>query len=77
MQEKSAKIFKNGRNQAIRLPKDFEFEGVDEVIIRREGKSLILTPVRPSWLSFAELPVADADYMVDRPDVFDGKRIKF
>ena len=66
MREKSVKLFKNSRNQTIRLPKEFEFEGVDEVIIRREGKSLVLTPVRPSWLSFAELPFADADYMMER-----------
>lgn len=39
----TAKIFKNGRSQAVRLPKEFRFEG-DEVYVRREGKSVVLTP---------------------------------
>lgn len=39
-----AKLFWNGRSQAVRLPKEFRFEG-DEVEIRREGESVILEPV--------------------------------
>jgi antitoxin VapB len=39
----TAKLFKNGRSQAVRLPKEFRFEG-DEVYVRREGKSVVLTP---------------------------------
>jgi len=41
----TAKLFKNGRSQAVRLPKEFRFEG-DEVSIRREGESVILEPTR-------------------------------
>jgi antitoxin VapB len=41
-----AKLFLNGRSQAVRLPKAFRFEGADEVEIRREGDAVILTPVR-------------------------------
>lgn len=45
----TAKIFKNGRSQAVRLPKEFRFEG-EEVQIRRRGKEVILEPVkRRSW----------------------------
>jgi virulence-associated protein VagC len=40
-----AKLFWNGRSQAVRLPKEFRFEG-DEVEIRREGNAVILEPVR-------------------------------
>jgi antitoxin VapB len=44
-----AKLFKNGRSQAVRLPKEFRFEG-DEVSIRRSGKKVILEPKkRLSW----------------------------
>jgi antitoxin VapB len=44
-----AKLFWNGRSQAVRLPKDFRFAG-DEVEIRREGDSVILDPVKGrSW----------------------------
>ena len=40
-----AKLFWNGRSQAVRLPKEFRFEG-DEVSVRREGDAVILEPVR-------------------------------
>lgn len=44
-----AKLFRNGRSQAVRLPKSFRFEG-DEVEIRREGNAVILEPVaRRDW----------------------------
>lgn len=39
----TAKLFKNGRSQAVRLPKEFRFEG-EEVYIRREGSSIVLSP---------------------------------
>jgi len=38
------RLFRNGRNQAIRIPKEFEFEG-NEAIIRKEGNRLIIEPV--------------------------------
>lgn len=41
-----AKLFWNGRSQAVRLPKEFRFEG-DEVDIRREGNAVILEPAKP------------------------------
>ena len=62
-------IFKNGRNQAIRLPKDMEFEGVSELEISREGNTLVLKPARPDWLSMADEERADPDFLIDREDV--------
>ena len=45
----TAKLFRNGRSQAVRLPKEFRFEG-EEVSIRREGESVILEPLkRRTW----------------------------
>lgn len=38
---RTVSIFKNARNQAIRIPKDMEFEGVTELEIRREGDTLL------------------------------------
>jgi antitoxin VapB len=73
----TAKLFKNGQNQAIRIPKDFEFKGVNEVSICKEGDRIIIEPVRKSWLSYAELPMADADFMSERPEIFDDERVKF
>jgi antitoxin VapB len=43
-----AKIFWSGRSQAVRLPKNFRFEG-DEVRIRRHGNAVILEPVAEDW----------------------------
>jgi antitoxin VapB len=41
-----ARLFRNGRNQAVRIPRDLELPG-DEVAIHREGGRLILEPVGP------------------------------
>jgi len=62
-------IFKNGKNQAIRLPNDMAYEGVGELEITRIGDTITLRPVRPSWISLAELPKADVDFLQDRPSV--------
>jgi antitoxin VapB len=43
-----AKIFWSGRSQAVRLPKDFRFQG-DEVRIRRHGNAVILEPMAEDW----------------------------
>ncbi|EFK43866.1 AbrB family transcriptional regulator [Escherichia coli LAU-EC10] len=66
---RTVSIFKNGNNRAIRLPRDLDFEGVSELEIVREGDSIILRPVRPTWGSFLELEKADPDFMTEREDV--------
>ena len=43
--ERRVKVFRNGRNQAIRIPKEFELPG-DEAVLRKEGGRLIIEPVR-------------------------------
>lgn len=68
---KRASIFRNGSNQAVRLPKDLKFpENVKEVRIRKQGEALLLSPVRPDWSSFfaLEIEVPD-DFLVDRRDL--------
>ena len=42
--ERFVKLFRNGRNQAIRIPREFEIEG-SEAVIRKEGNRLIVEPV--------------------------------
>lgn len=44
----TAKVFWSGRSQAVRLPKEFRFEGT-EVRIRRHGAAVILEPVPTDW----------------------------
>ena len=58
---RTVSVFKNGNNRAIRLPRDMDFEGVSELEIVREGDSIILRPVRPTWGSFTQLEKASAD----------------
>ena len=43
------KLFKNGRNQAVRIPKEFELPGND-AIMRKEGRRLIIEPSEPKSL---------------------------
>jgi antitoxin VapB len=43
--QRHVKLFRNGRNQAVRIPVEFELPG-DEAVIRREGDRLVIEPVR-------------------------------
>ncbi len=75
---RTVSIFKNGKNQAVRLPKDLEFDGVNELEIYKEGDVITLRPVRPDWLSFASQEKADSDFMTEREDVItDEGRFNF
>jgi antitoxin VapB len=47
----SAKLFINGRSQAVRLPKEFQFSG-KEVLIQKVGDAVILVPNNKSWEVF-------------------------
>ena len=62
------KLFKNGRNQAVRIPREFELPGED-AIIRREGDKLVIEAApAPSLLAvLADLSAIDEDF----PDIDD------
>ena len=47
--ERHVRLFRNGRNQALRIPREFELDG-DEAIIHREGDRLIIEPIRKGKL---------------------------
>ena len=47
--ERHASRFRNGRNQAVRIPREFEMDGT-QVLIRKDGERLILTPIRKNRL---------------------------
>ncbi len=51
----TAKLFRTGRSQAVRLPKEFRFAG-DEVRIRRHGQAVILEPVPADWSWLDAIP---------------------
>ncbi|MCR1795740.1 antitoxin [Leptospira sp. id769339] len=49
----TAKLFINGRSQAVRLPKEFQFKG-DDVFIQKVGEAVILVPKNKAWNVFLE-----------------------
>lgn len=66
---KTAKIFMNNRSQAVRLPKEFQFE-TKEVYIRKEGDEVVLSPRPVDWADYLKNgPVASADFMADVDDL--------
>ena len=59
----TARLFKNGQSQAVRLPKDFRFEG-EKVFIKRVGKAVVLIPYQDSWQTlFESLDQFSDDFM--------------
>lgn len=48
-----AKVFENGRSQAVRLPKKFRFD-VEEVVVQQLGAAVLLVPKESLWQTFME-----------------------
>ena len=67
--ERHVRLFRNGRNQALRIPRELELPG-SEAILRKEGRRLVVDPVaRPSLLAvLATLKPLDEDSpAIERP----------
>ena len=61
----TAKIFQNGRSQAVRLPKEFRLQG-KEVKISKQGNKIILEPIENSWAQwFASFEQFSDDFMAN------------
>jgi antitoxin VapB len=62
-------LFKNGRNQAVRIPVEFELPG-DEAIMHKEGNRLVIEPIKKRSLLevLAELSPIEDEF----PDVDEG-----
>ena len=70
----SAKIFENGRSQAVRLPKEYRF-CCDEVMVNKIGDVLILLPKNGKWDSFiTAIDMFSDDFMADRGEISVQKR---
>lgn len=62
----TAKLFQNGKSQAVRLPKEFRFSN-DKVYIKRVGKAVVLLPYQNPWSSLLEsLEQFSDDFMQTR-----------
>jgi antitoxin VapB len=72
----TAKLFKNGKSQAVRLPKQFKFEGT-EVYIKRVGRNVVLIPKDDPWESLvSSLDEFSDDFMVKREQpLFDKRKV--
>ena len=74
---RSVKLFRNGRNQAVRIPVEFELPG-DEATIHREGDTLVIVPLRKmglaalldSWEPLDEPFPEIEDQLVEPEDIF-------
>ena len=62
----TAKIFMNGKSQAVRLPKEFRFDG-EEVYIKKVNNTVVLIPKNNPWENlFRSLGKMSKDFMTDR-----------
>ncbi len=62
----TAKIFQNGKSQAIRLPKEYRFRG-SKVYIKRFGNAVVLIPEQDSWQTLVDsLALFSEDFMAER-----------
>jgi len=74
---KIAKIFMNGRSQAVRLPKECRFSA-DQVFVQKQGDKVILSATEPGWDEFFDLtPVFSEDFLSDREDLPPQERNDF
>ena len=63
---KTAKLFKNGQSQAVRLPKEFRMTG-SEVYIKKQGEAIVLLPKERSWGPlFESLNQFEKDFKIER-----------
>jgi len=67
--QRKAKIFMNNRSQAVRLPKEFQFN-TSEVFIRRQGDDVILSARPADWTAYlASGPIASQEFMEGVEDI--------
>lgn len=59
------KLFINGGSQAVRLPKDLQFQSTD-VCIQKYGNGVLITPQKITWREFFKMPRASDDFMENR-----------
>ncbi len=69
----TAKLFENGRSQAVRLPKEYRFQG-DEVLVNKIGDVVLLMPKGDKWSGFlSALNLFSDDFMSGKNyEIYDG-----
>ena len=70
----TAKVFKSGNSQAVRLPKKFRINN-NEVFVKKDGSNIILTPKPKSWREFfLNTPLLSKDFLNDRENELPQER---
>lgn len=64
----TAKLFRNGRSQAVRLPARFRFEGAGEVFVSKVGDKVVLSAKPSSWDDFFDAKPGGAEGFLRRRD---------
>lgn len=74
---KTAKLFRNGQSQAVRLPREFRFED-DHVFVKKSGNVVMLIPAKNSWDTLIQsLSKFSDDFMAERKQPKAQKREDF
>ncbi|NJD57675.1 MAG: antitoxin [Nitrospirae bacterium] len=74
---KTAKLFRNGQSQAVRLPREFRFEN-DHVFVKKSGNVVVLIPAKNSWDTLIQsLAKFSDDFMTERKQPKAQKREDF
>lgn len=74
---KTAKLFRNGQSQAVRLPKEFRFDD-DHVFVKKSGNAVVLLPTKRSWdVLVRSLDKFSDDFMAERKQPKTQKREAF
>ena len=70
----TAKLFMNGRSQAVRLPREYRFEGQEEVLIKRMGEMVVLIP-KGKWeaVYLDGINSFPTDFKMEREQLVDAK----
>lgn len=77
MHQQTAKIFTNGRSQAVRLPKEFRFD-TSEVYIRKVGDEVVISAKKVSWEDFFNRKSTFGDdFLAERDNDFPQERESF
>lgn len=77
MEQQTAKIFLNGRSQAVRLPKEFRFD-TSEVYIRKVGNEVVISEKKPTWKEFFQRKSSfGEDFLAERDNDFPQDRELF
>jgi len=63
MSQQITKVFKSGNSQAVRLPRDFRMES-NKVLIKKEGKNIIISPIPTSWDGFMDNCTLSDDFSI-------------